>query len=48
MDGRIILKWIIRTQGSGMWIRFMWPALGMDAGSYEHVMNLRFKSRIFC
>jgi hypothetical protein len=31
-DGRIILKWILRTQGSRVWTWFIWLRIGTGGG----------------
>jgi hypothetical protein len=35
VDGRIILKWIIRKQGWMVWIRFIWLLIGTCEHSNE-------------
>jgi hypothetical protein len=32
IDGRIILKWILRKQGERLWIGFIWRRLGTGGG----------------
>jgi hypothetical protein len=32
VNGRIILKWMLRKYGERVWIRFMWLMIGTDGG----------------
>jgi hypothetical protein len=32
IDGRIILKWILKKQGGSSWTDFIWPIIGTSGG----------------
>jgi hypothetical protein len=39
VDGRIILKWILKKQGLRVWTVFIWPRIGTDGVLVKAVMN---------
>jgi len=42
VDGRIILKWVFRKWGVGVWTGLIWLRIGMFGGHFvKAVMNIR-------